>query len=50
MVMMIGIADWLPPATIGLGFVSLACAKFYGLYRGIAGGPGTPLAQRFCGT
>jgi hypothetical protein len=46
----IGISNWLIPLALGSIFTALACLKFYGLHRGIAGGAAKPLAQRLCGT
>jgi hypothetical protein len=44
------IFDWIPQVVVGLSFITLACLKFYGLYRGIEGGAKRPFAQRLCGT
>ncbi|MBI3272288.1 MAG: hypothetical protein HYZ53_25075 [Planctomycetes bacterium] len=44
------LSEILPPLTVGLTFTGLACAKFYGLARGLQGGARVPLAQKLCGT
>ena len=44
------IFKWLSSVFVGLIFITLACLKFFGLYRGIEGGAKKPLAQRLCGT
>ncbi|GEM_PF-1470286 len=43
------LADWLPPAMIGLTFTIPAGLKLYGLKRGIVGGRDKPAVQRLCG-
>jgi hypothetical protein len=47
---MITLADWLPPAVVGLTFTILGSLKLWGLKRGIVGGAHKPFAQRLCGT
>jgi hypothetical protein len=47
---MITIADWLPPATVGLTFTILGSLKLWGLKQGIVGGAGKSVVQRLCGT
>jgi hypothetical protein len=47
---MITLADWLPPATVGLSFTILGSLKLWGLKRGIVGGADKPFTQRLCGT
>ena len=47
---MITFADWLPPMIVGTVFTLVGCLKLYGLYHGIVGGPGQPLACRLYGT
>jgi len=32
------IIDWIPQVVVGLSFITLACLKFYGLYRGLKEG------------
>lgn len=43
-------SDWVSGVLVGVVFTSLACLKFYGLWRGIEGGQGKPFRQRLCGT
>jgi hypothetical protein len=47
---MMSIADWLPPAVIGVTFTLIGSLKLYGLRRGIVGGADKPFATRLCGT
>jgi hypothetical protein len=47
---MITLADWLPPAVVGLTFAVFGCIKLWGLKRGIVGGNDKPFTQQLCGT
>ena len=47
---MISIADWLPPAVVGVTFTLLGSLKLYGLARGIVGGADKPFITKLCGT
>jgi hypothetical protein len=44
------VAEWLPPAAVGLLFTLIGVLKLYGLRRGIVGGHDKPLAVQLCGT
>ena len=46
---MIPLADWLPPAGVGVTFTALGCVKVYGWKKGIIGGGGKPAACRLYG-
>lgn len=43
---MLTLAGWLPPTIVGLTFTLLGCLKLYGLWHGIEGGHGKPIAQQ----
>jgi hypothetical protein len=47
---MTSLADWLPPAVVGVTFTLLGCLKLYGLSRGVVGGADKPFVTRLCGT
>jgi hypothetical protein len=47
---MASLAEWLPPAVVGLTFTLLGTLKLFGWYRGIVGGHDKPLVVRLCGT
>ena len=47
---MLHLADWLPPALVGTSFTALGALKLDGLRRGVIGGHDKPLRQRLCGT
>ncbi len=47
---MIFLADWLPPACVGLLFTLVGVLKLYGLSRGVVGGRDRPFVTRLCGT
>lgn len=47
---MVGFVDWFPPAMVGGMFAVFGLLKVYGLFRGIQGGGGKPLAERVCGS
>lgn len=44
------IAEWLPPALVGLVFTLLGALKLFGVYRGIVGGHDKPFVVQLCGT
>jgi hypothetical protein len=44
------LAEWLPPAAVGLTFTLLGALKLFGWYRGILGGHDKPFVVRLCGT
>jgi hypothetical protein len=47
---MLTLADWLPPAFIGVTFTLVGGMKLYGLWRGVVDGGDKPALQRLCGT
>jgi hypothetical protein len=47
---MSNLADWLPPALVGLTFTLIGSLKLWGLKRGIVGGADKPFTQKLCGT
>ena len=47
---MASLAEWLPPAAVGLTFTLVGALKLFGWYRGIVGGHDKPLVVRLCGT
>ena len=47
---MAALADWLPPACVGIAFTTIGALKIYGFSRGIVGGGCKPAAQRLCGS
>jgi hypothetical protein len=46
---MITLADWLPPASVGIAFTTLGFVKIYGWKKGIIGGGGKPASCRLLG-
>jgi hypothetical protein len=47
---MLSLADWLPPACVGVTFTAFGILKLYGFFRGVVGGHDKPMLQRACGT
>jgi hypothetical protein len=47
---MLPLADWLPPAVVGVTFTLLGSLKLYGLSRGVVGGADKPFVTKLCGT
>lgn len=43
------VSDWLPPAVVGVTFLTVALLKVYGFRRGVVGGGGKPAMCRLLG-
>jgi hypothetical protein len=43
------VSDWLPPAVVGVTFLTVALLKVYGFRRGVVGGGGKPVMCRLLG-